>query len=195
MSAVLTSSGHLDASVTTESETYYVEPAERYFTGNVTFPAVIYKASDVVHPEHHECASHQLYLKQFEASLNRKRHRHHSTNQSSCAPPTGNQLLLPSCNRCLRSLFTFCSSVSWPSSDQLIDRTLLSGWHRNKQPLRKQRRSTIDPRKTTCMLYLQADHLFYAKMGSEEACIESMTRHVQRVNSIYKNVGTCNQLL
>lgn len=70
----------------------------------------------------------------------------------------------------------------------MIDRTLYSGWERGKA--RKQRRSTIDPRKTTCMLYLQADHLFYAKMGSEEACIESMTRHVQRVNSIYKNVGT-----
>uniref|UniRef100_T1IUZ6 ADAM10 endopeptidase n=1 Tax=Strigamia maritima TaxID=126957 RepID=T1IUZ6_STRMM len=48
------------------------------------------------------------------------------------------------------------------------------------------RRSVLDPRKTTCMLYLQADHLFYLKMGSIEACIETMTRHVQRVNSIYK---------
>jgi len=38
------------------------------------------------------------------------------------------------------------------------------------------------------MLYLQADHLFYGKLGSEEACIESMTRHVQRVNAIYKDV-------
>ena len=40
------------------------------------------------------------------------------------------------------------------------------------------------------MLYLQADHLFYEKMGrSEEACIDVMTRHVQRVNSIYRAVG------
>ncbi|KAF4532474.1 hypothetical protein B566_EDAN003050 [Ephemera danica] len=44
----------------------------------------------------------------------------------------------------------------------------------------------IDPDKTTCMLYLQADHLFHQKFGSEEACIEVMTRHVQRVNSIYQ---------
>ena len=50
-----------------------------------------------------------------------------------------------------------------------------------------------DKRKTTCMLYLQADHLFYEKMGkSEEACIEVMTRHVQRVNSIYRAVGERN---
>ena len=40
------------------------------------------------------------------------------------------------------------------------------------------------------MLYLQADHLFYSKLGSEDASIETMTRHVQRVNAIYKNIGT-----
>lgn len=47
----------------------------------------------------------------------------------------------------------------------------------------------IDKKKTTCMLYLQADHLFYQKMGSEEAAIDVMTRHVQRVNSIYREIG------
>ncbi|CAG2116058.1 unnamed protein product, partial [Medioppia subpectinata] len=47
---------------------------------------------------------------------------------------------------------------------------------------RHDRHVVIDPKKTTCMLYLQADHLFYEKMGSDEACIEAMTRHVQKVN-------------
>lgn len=51
------------------------------------------------------------------------------------------------------------------------------------------KRATIDPKKTTCMLYLQADHQFFQKFGSEEACIEVMTRHVQRVNTIYKVTG------
>jgi disintegrin and metalloproteinase domain-containing protein 10 len=51
------------------------------------------------------------------------------------------------------------------------------------------KRATVDPKKTTCMLYLQADHLFYQKYGTEEACIEVMTRHVQRVNSIYRTTG------
>ncbi|XP_049946248.1 uncharacterized protein LOC126428361 [Schistocerca serialis cubense] len=46
--------------------------------------------------------------------------------------------------------------------------------------------TAVDPRKTTCMLYLQADHLFFQKYGTEEACIEVMTRHVQRVNDIYR---------
>ena len=47
----------------------------------------------------------------------------------------------------------------------------------------------INKKKMTCMLYLQADHLFYQEMGSEEASIEAMTRHVQRVNSIYRPMG------
>lgn len=51
------------------------------------------------------------------------------------------------------------------------------------------KRAIIDPKKTTCMLYLQADHLFFQKYGTEEACIEVMTRHVQRVNSIYRATG------
>lgn len=52
-------------------------------------------------------------------------------------------------------------------------------------------------RKITCMLYLQADHTFFQKMGSDEASIEAITRHVQRANSIYKNTGeyTKNNLL
>lgn len=47
-------------------------------------------------------------------------------------------------------------------------------------------------RKTTCMLYLQADHTFFQKMGSDEASIEAITRHVQRANSIYRNTDFNN---
>lgn len=36
------------------------------------------------------------------------------------------------------------------------------------------------------MLYLQADHLFHGHLGSEEAAINMMTRHIQRVNEIYR---------
>jgi len=51
------------------------------------------------------------------------------------------------------------------------------------------REGIIDKKRKTCMLYLQADHLFYEAMGfDQEACIEAMTRHVQRVNSIYEPI-------
>lgn len=83
-------------------------------------------------------------------------------------------------------------------SDTIITR---SNFHHHINPVTanhiKSRTSTDDgsatkslyDRKSTCMLYLQADHTFYQKMGSEEASIEAITRHVQRANAIYKNTG------
>lgn len=56
------------------------------------------------------------------------------------------------------------------------------------------KRATVDPRKTTCLVYLQADHMFYQRYGTEEACIEVMTRHVQKVNAIYKVTGSFRDL-
>ncbi|XP_043250301.1 disintegrin and metalloproteinase domain-containing protein 10-like [Colletes gigas] len=64
---------------------------------------------------------------------------------------------------------------------ELLDRLYRARYSR---VLRK--RTSVDPKKTTCMLYLQADHTFFNHYKSEEACIEVMTRHVQRVNSIYR---------
>ncbi|XP_058811714.1 GATA zinc finger domain-containing protein 14-like [Topomyia yanbarensis] len=49
--------------------------------------------------------------------------------------------------------------------------------------------SSLYDRKSTCMLYLQADHTFFQKMGSDEASIEAITRHVQRANMIYRKTG------
>ncbi|XP_055587566.1 disintegrin and metalloproteinase domain-containing protein 10 isoform X2 [Uranotaenia lowii] len=46
--------------------------------------------------------------------------------------------------------------------------------------------NSLYDRKSTCMLYLQADHTFSQKMGSDEASIEAITRHVQRANMIYR---------
>lgn len=196
VSAVLTSSGLLDATVSTASETYYVEPASRYFDAsrNLSFPAVIYKASDVLHPDPHHhgsgCASHQLYLKQFE-------HFHCANKQENRDRPRNSSDLASVLTSCQESNTNNKGGVSEGiEPNQLIDQTLYSGWNRrHNEKKKKKRRSTIDHRKTTCMLYLQADHLFYGKMGSEEACIETMTRHVQRVNSIYKNVGTSSMTL
>lgn len=51
---------------------------------------------------------------------------------------------------------------------------------------RRRKRWLIDHRKKTCMLYLQADYAFYSKFGSEEAAINVMTAHIQRLNSIFR---------
>ncbi|XP_043289218.1 disintegrin and metalloproteinase domain-containing protein 10-like [Venturia canescens] len=64
---------------------------------------------------------------------------------------------------------------------------LLDRLYRERYSRVLKRRTSVDPKKTTCMLYLQADHTFFDHYKSEEACIEVMTRHVQRVNSIYRH--------
>lgn len=53
--------------------------------------------------------------------------------------------------------------------------------------------NSLYDRKSTCMLYLQADHTFFQKMGSDEASIEAITRHVQRANIIYRKTGEYQQ--
>lgn len=55
-----------------------------------------------------------------------------------------------------------------------------------------ERSRTVFDKKSTCMLYLQADHTFFQKLGSDDASIEAITRHVQRANAIYKNTGECH---
>ncbi|XP_053679448.1 uncharacterized protein LOC128730426 [Anopheles nili] len=64
--------------------------------------------------------------------------------------------------------------------------------HHHQQQLQQQQQqqksfaNSLYDRKSTCMLYLQADHTFFQKMGSDEASIEAITRHVQRANLIYR---------
>ena len=137
----------------------------RYFPSPDTeFPAVIYSAEDVRQPAAHSCASHGLHLKMRERWLGRGAHNH--SHAHSHAPGPGHRF------------------ESLPESSHFHDGVL-----RVEEPSRapppppppprarlKQKRASgdlYDKRKTTCMLYLQADHLFYEKMGrSEEACIE-----------------------
>ena len=55
---------------------------------------------------------------------------------------------------------------------------------------RSRHKRDIDHSKTTCTLYVQADHLFYKKFGSnQETVIEQLTQHVQGVNDIYRIIG------
>ena len=202
VSALILKGGYLDATISTLSETYYVEPAGRYShirKENDSFPAVIYKASDVLYPEVEGggCASHEMHLKRFERHFEGCRH---SLNQSSSSVIPDGDDECPR-GRTVSGLFSAPPShggrgkkLGQPQvpdiAQQAIDKTLYSGWDRHKE--KSKRRRSINRRKVTCMLYLQADHLFYKNMGSEEACIETMTRHVQRVNTIYKNIGRSN---
>ncbi|CAD6993546.1 unnamed protein product [Ceratitis capitata] len=81
-----------------------------------------------------------------------------------------------------------------PHFNSMLMTNLLSGRGRDTayESGTKDSAQSLYDRKITCMLYLQADHTFFQKMGSDEASIEAITRHVQRANSIYKNTDFNN---
>ena len=76
-----------------------------------------------------------------------------------------------------------------PNFNSMLMTNLLSGRGQDQNSTTGSSLRNLYDRKITCMLYLQADHTFFQKMGSDEASIEAITRHVQRANSIYKNTG------
>ena len=55
---------------------------------------------------------------------------------------------------------------------------------------RTKRATTIDPTKIVCELYVQADHLYYEKYGSNaDTVIEQLSSYVQAVNNIFQPIG------
>jgi len=279
---IVDKNGLFDGQIITDQDTFYVEPANRYFSSDAVFPTVIYRTRDVVHPhdEFHPkadatpCSSHHLHLKTIERWMMDKNtrdqtqvqssHKHHhkpsrrvhlndiksavidqvfSDQQSDPSQLLTKEISPRTLNR---SIHNSQSSISLkkpyqqynisdsryhpaysakpdeenqqlfeslPESPSFSDGVLkvkevshtANIWepnhskstklyrdlHRSSHRYKHKRASgdLVDNRKSTCMLYLQADHLFFNKMGgSEEACIETMTRHVQRVNSIFRLV-------
>ena len=179
---IVTEDGLFDGTVVTGFEEYYVEPTSRYLNENAdTSPAyhsIAYRASDVLSPKRSSpCASHQLHQEAVRDSLGRE-YGQKNDSRTFYEPLLGENVALYSKENSARVLTL--------EKDNGAARTeTTSNGDRIARHLHK--RATVDPRKTTCMLYLQADHQFFARYGTEEACIEVMTRHVQRVNSIYKH--------
>ncbi|KAK0161438.1 hypothetical protein PV327_009908 [Microctonus hyperodae] len=56
---------------------------------------------------------------------------------------------------------------------------LLDKLYRERYSRLLKKQNTIDPKKTTCMLYLQADHTFFDHYKSEEACIECRRQFIE----------------
>lgn len=208
---ILTKDGLFDGIVSTTLEDYYIEPVSRYTTTltnkSPNFHSIIYKMSDVFLPNNGSfCGSNLLYNNkkkkiQMKAKLQKKKRMKKKRKRRWLLEAEAKQPYDDATNFWFRNkpklpsqrppLFDINSPFNQPIDEELdmitTNRTFqdVSGLiFRNVN-----KRATIDPKKTTCMLYLQADHQFFQKYGTEEACIEVMTRHVQRVNSIYKNTG------
>ncbi|KAG7190618.1 hypothetical protein KM043_006705 [Ampulex compressa] len=180
---IVTEDGLFDGTVVTGFEEYYIEPSSRYLNKDddtsPLYHSIAYRASDVVQPQISlPCASHQLHQEGALPDSWNGELGYDNNSRAFYEPLLGKSVALYSKEKNAR--------VLTPEENNDLGNGGLKGTgDRITRHLNK--RATVDPRKTTCMLYLQADHQFFARYGTEEACIEVMTRHVQRVNSIYKH--------
>ncbi|XP_063909191.1 disintegrin and metalloproteinase domain-containing protein 10-like [Zophobas morio] len=194
---IITKDGLFEGTISTVIEDYHVEPVSRYLSPNETkqpssFHSIVYKSSDVRDLRKGvPCASQRLHLNNLdENTLDKENHSERRSKRwlleaEAKLPYDDSTFWHP--NKTKHS-FSPPFDLNQPIDEELdlittnrtnVDISGLIFRNVNK-------RATIDPKKTTCMLYLQADHQFFQKFGTEEACIEVMTRHVQRVNAIYK---------
>ncbi|ODN05356.1 Disintegrin and metalloproteinase domain-containing protein 10 [Orchesella cincta] len=173
---VVSEDGFFDGTISTScGSEYYVEPTKRYSLLNANASqGIIYEKGAIEWPEEPPvCASHELHIKRreermsstastldpdvrFNSKSNRSDFQHHHHDHHH-----QHHQSLASINK---------ASFSFPTS----------------KPHKRSKRYIVDPRKRACTLYLQADYLFYRHFGSEEAAINMMARHIQRVNEIYR---------
>lgn len=190
---IVTTDGLFDGSVITPVDEYYFEPTSRYLTQvskndefintSPAYHTIAYRASDIISPNlPRQCRSFNLYRSTYHTlKLNNTLNQKHEAN-SKLFKPFFNQLY----DLKISDNDRYYLEKNLYNHTTTYDNYKIFENHNNPITRHLQKRATVDPQKTTCMLYLQADHQFFARYGTEEACIEVMTRHVQRVNSIYK---------
>ncbi|XP_050669328.1 uncharacterized protein LOC126968374 [Leptidea sinapis] len=260
---VITAEGLFDGTIWTASEEYYVEPLTRYNFEHPSMHSVIYRRSDVEHPDDNRnasnCASHLLHVKgtvgkhgelfnfteetpnknipfsnksdDLSSEINRRKKRWLPEDEMQDDQPKKNPELpldldvpytsnsdpfdksstrkpktkIDKSNLITKVRLDMEESRPKPKTHVEVIKTKAGVVTVSKDIVKKEpvgytvlsanasddgrhvnKRATVDPRKTTCLVYLQADHMFYQRYGSEESCIEVMTRHVQKVNAIYK---------
>ncbi|XP_067943444.1 disintegrin and metalloproteinase domain-containing protein 10-like [Watersipora subatra] len=172
VAGVLLKDGRFEGKIVDSEEEYFIERAEKYFHSiNSTdkLLSILYRGSDVKAYSHHErsptCAFDQLYR----SSLKRYGTLRPSLNRSQ----ETEEFLLP---------MKIAKSVKFYFLKAFHKRSVMYSEEKNR------RRRAVDPEKTTCELYLQADHYYYEKWGSVDTVVELLTAYVQAANSIYRTI-------
>ena len=189
---VVTQDGVFEGKISTVDEQYVIEKADRYFHERQPFNSVIYRHSDVKMDtlEGSFCHSDELHRKVRQWQAEEARRRHPGTDIDDTQDTKTN---ISGKSQVVTSRRRGGSDAGRTSHTDALYRDIWHaksrGDHEHKTGYR--RRRAIDPTKTTCTLYIQADHLFYNKYGrNEERVIEQLTEHVQGVNQIYGIIGT-----
>lgn len=166
---MITTDGLFEGKIQTSSDQYIVERSRRYFkdaSQPPSFHSIIYRLSSV-------------HMDRLNATLCRSRQLHqrllHSQRQETL-------LSRPRLRRSWRSAEIYTDPGG--RYDSGVDP------FRERYAYHPPMHRPIDPLKTTCTMYIQADHLFFEKFDSnEDMVVEQLTQHVQGVNDIYRKIG------
>lgn len=186
---LITTDGLFEGRIHTINEEFIVERASRYFKKEKSFHSVIYRLSSIRFDRLNSslCRSDELHRK-LRRSLSQQPHATSSPflQRHLRRPPSPPPPLQPRDRRSWRPsplhLFLDMTGTSRYEIDPLREKYSYAPHPHLNQRL-------IDPLKTTCTMYIQADHLFYQKFDSnEDLVIEQLTQHVQGVNEIYRKI-------
>ncbi|XP_020711523.2 disintegrin and metalloproteinase domain-containing protein 10-like [Athalia rosae] len=150
------------------------------------YHTIAYRSTDVQNPrqdQEHSCDSERLY-RNGSLNFNKTFRRSESPYQPNTSQPIY-QHLNDGKSHAKPGFYPKDARRKNPTASS-HNLELLDKLYRERYTRVLRKRTSVDPKKTTCMLYLQADHTFFDHYNSEEACIEVMTRHVQKVNAIYR---------
>ena len=169
---VVTGDGVFEGKIVTLDDEYVLERADRHFTDQQPFHSVIYKHSDVQMPQLYNtstCKSDELHRKM---RVWQAQERHQKQHPDKPHRTHGGKET---------------------SRHNGSDRNLHDQGQKYKYTHHRHKRGA-DRAKSTCALYVQADHLFYRRFSeNEETVIEQLTQHVQGVNDIYQQIGENTQ--
>ena len=196
---LVTRDGLFEGHITSSHGRYVIERSSRYFNTTQPFHSVIYRHDDVIDIKSGtDCNSDDLHSKMYQKQKSDNKNK--QPKYSSVKQPLfkTNVRLKPS------DLKVNVTDTKWRSGRRKRD--VASSWQQPFGPeeydrsggishsyLHQTRKKEFDPARTTCTLYMQADHLFYEHYQSNvENVIEQLTQHVQGVNEIYKKIGKFN---
>jgi len=183
---IVTTDGIFEGKIQTIDELYVIERARRYFKDAddvSSFHSIIYKQSAVRTDRLNSsfCRSAELH-EQLRRSLAAE--RSHSGPVPVSVPVSGTSSN-PGSGRTRRRRRSGRTAQGYAKPIGRYDPDSFADRYFHRQHLR-----SIDPAKTTCTMYIQADHLFYEKFDrNEETVVEQLTQHVQGVNEIYRQIG------
>ncbi|XP_046331813.2 disintegrin and metalloproteinase domain-containing protein 10-like [Haliotis rufescens] len=160
VNGLITTTGHFQGTIDTGEEFYVVEKAKKYFKEPQDFHSVIYRRSDVkfdVDSAFCGAEKHRERLFTIQQSATRKSNEGHNEDKGK-------------------------TTYDWSK-----DNDTHSDWSEKYLHYdHKRQKRDIVPTKTTCELYMQADHVIFQQHGSDvDSLIEELSQSVQTVNAIY----------